>query len=575
MKMILGCFVTLILVLSTGSLYAQIQGQPLIDSLLKELPRQKEDTNKVNLLDAIANAFGESYPDESIKYDEKEIELSEKINWKKGMGEGYAHLADDYRAKDSFSLALRLMLKSIDIFEQLDNKQYIAHEQLNIADLYQSKRLFDTALRYYEKALMIYDTLNDREAHAYMLLCIGNIHMLRLRYHDALTYCYQVLKTAESFSPARAKMYIAATEGVMGKAYLGIAQDTTGAVRSYGGKMASLDSAIKYLERGIAGDEAGGDIGNVINFSSALADAWVAAGNYKKAFETIEHMHVLQDSVTQKTAREDRSVREMFNEMNESKVRLEDKQLQTEKRNRVLLVAGIGLLLLLVVFILRNYNNQLRSNKVISKEKKRSEDLLLNILPAEVAEELKSTGASEARQFNDVTVLFTDFVSFTETSERLTPKELVKELDNCFKAFDEITSKYQIEKIKTIGDAYLAVCGLPVTNPRHAEHTVAAAKEINAFMDDRYLKFGNGTFRIRIGIHSGSVVAGIVGVKKFAYDIWGDTVNTAARMEQNSEAGKINISEATYELVKEKFSCEYRGEIEAKGKGAMKMYYVI
>jgi len=171
-------------------------------------------------------------------------------------------------------------------------------------------------------------------------------------------------------------------------------------------------------------------------------------------------------------------------------------------------------------------------------------------------------------------VLFTDFVRFTQVSERLSPKELVNELHVCFKAFDGIIGKYNIEKIKTIGDAYLAVCGLPKADPKHAENIVNAAKEIQAFMKERHAQLGDNTFQIRLGVHSGSVVAGIVGVKKFAYDIWGDTVNTAARMEQNSEAGKINISHTTYELIKDKFTCEYRGEIEAKNKGALKMYFV-
>ncbi len=207
-------------------------------------------------------------------------------------------------------------------------------------------------------------------------------------------------------------------------------------------------------------------------------------------------------------------------------------------------------------------------------QKKRSDTLLLNILPAEVAEELKETGSASAKLFDNVTVLFTDFVNFTNASERMSPQELIDELDTCFKAFDEITTRYKIEKIKTIGDAYLAVAGLPSPDPEHAEHSLRAAMEITAFMRERAAKPGNQTFEIRIGIHTGSVVAGIVGVKKFAYDIWGDTVNTAARMEQNSEAGKINISQTTCELVKDKFNCEYRGEIEAKGKGMMKMYYV-
>ncbi len=210
----------------------------------------------------------------------------------------------------------------------------------------------------------------------------------------------------------------------------------------------------------------------------------------------------------------------------------------------------------------------------VENEKRRSDELLFNILPKEVAEELKDTGTSQARHFDNVTVLFTDFISFTSTSERMSPQGLIDELHTCFQAFDEITSKHDIEKIKTIGDAYLAVAGLPIADPKHAENAVLAAIDISNFMRERVAKLGKDTFHIRIGIHSGSVVAGIVGVKKFAYDIWGDTVNTAARMEQSCESGKINISQTTYELVKNTIPCTYRGEIHAKGKGHLKMYYV-
>jgi adenylate cyclase len=215
-----------------------------------------------------------------------------------------------------------------------------------------------------------------------------------------------------------------------------------------------------------------------------------------------------------------------------------------------------------------------KQHEELKIEKKKSDDLLLNILPEEIAEELKETGHSEARFFNNVTVLFTDFVNFTAAGERMTPQELVDELHTCFKTFDEIISKYHIEKIKTIGDAYLAVCGLPMPVAEHAANVVRAALEIKQFMADRKQLLKDKVFEVRIGIHSGSVVAGIVGVKKFAYDIWGDTVNTAARMEQNSEAGKINISQTTYELVKDQFICAYRGEINAKNKGELSMYFV-
>jgi class 3 adenylate cyclase len=210
----------------------------------------------------------------------------------------------------------------------------------------------------------------------------------------------------------------------------------------------------------------------------------------------------------------------------------------------------------------------------LKAEKKKSDDLLLNILPEEIAEELKNKGTSEAKYFDHVSVLFTDFVDFTKAGERMTPQELVDELHTCFKAFDEICAKYNIEKIKTIGDAYLAVCGLPIAQPDHALNVTKAAIEIRQFIAARRQQMPEKSFNIRIGIHSGAVVAGIVGVKKFAYDIWGDTVNTGARMEQNSEPGKINISESTYQLVKDKFNCTFRGQISAKNKGELNMYFV-
>lgn len=214
-----------------------------------------------------------------------------------------------------------------------------------------------------------------------------------------------------------------------------------------------------------------------------------------------------------------------------------------------------------------------QQKKLVEAEKQKSDELLLNILPAEVAEELKHNGKTKAQYYNEVSVLFTDFVNFTQISEELGPEELLAELNTCFTAFDNIMEQYGLEKIKTIGDAYLAVSGLPQANPEHAANAVKAGLDIIEYMQERKQVIPNG-FDIRIGINSGPLVAGIVGIKKFAYDIWGDTVNTAARMEQSGEAGKVNISDHTFQLVKETFICVHRGKIKAKNKGDMDMYFV-
>ncbi|MBP6730468.1 MAG: hypothetical protein KA149_00325 [Chitinophagales bacterium] len=308
-----------------------------------------------------------------------------------------------------------------------------------------------------------------------------------------------------------------------------------------------------------------------------LEDDAKEKGNYKQAYfyktrlaalndsaETLGALNVYESIQTKNNYEEKLT---SYEHEAEQKEQAAAHKLQRQK-NIALMAASILALLLLFSVI------QFRNNQKLKEERDRSESLLLNILPAEVAEELKDKGSADAKLFNDVTVLFTDFKSFTTVSEQLSPQQLVDELHACFSAFDRIMAKHQIEKIKTVGDAYLAVSGLPVPTPTHAQDVIKAAVEIREFIKQRRGEKGDLTFDIRIGVHSGSVVAGIVGIKKFAYDIWGDAVNTAARMEQNSEPGRINISESTYALINDEFTCDYRGEIAAKNKGKLKMYFV-
>ncbi|MEL7251432.1 MAG: adenylate/guanylate cyclase domain-containing protein [Bacteroidota bacterium] len=255
------------------------------------------------------------------------------------------------------------------------------------------------------------------------------------------------------------------------------------------------------------------------------------------------------------------------------------------QENYLFAAAGVaGILLLLALLLYSRFAAKRRAaksleekNQQIEEERQRSDELLLNILPAPIAEELKLKGKAQARQYQEATVLFSDFKNFTSIAEQLSPEELVEELDKCFKAFDFIISQHEdIEKIKTIGDAYMCASGL---NDRKGlpNNMIKAALEMQAFLEEQKqerIRLGKPYFEARIGVHTGPVVAGVVGVKKFAYDIWGDTVNTAARVEANSEPGKVNISETTYNLIKYAFQCTHRGKVEAKNKGLLDMYYV-
>ncbi|MEM7180535.1 MAG: adenylate/guanylate cyclase domain-containing protein [Spirochaetota bacterium] len=219
----------------------------------------------------------------------------------------------------------------------------------------------------------------------------------------------------------------------------------------------------------------------------------------------------------------------------------------------------------------------LQRTEELKKEKNKSDSLLLNILPEEIVSELKEKGSTKPVLYDSVSVIFTDFKGFTNIAEKLSPRELVKELDACFGQFDKIIERSNLEKLKTIGDSYMCAGGIPKANKTHAVDCVLAALEIQNFMNTmKQLKQQQGLeyWEIRLGIHSGPLVAGVIGEKKFAYDVWGDTVNTASRMESSGTPGKINISGFTYGIVKELFACEYRGKVNAKNKGEVDMYYV-
>lgn len=256
--------------------------------------------------------------------------------------------------------------------------------------------------------------------------------------------------------------------------------------------------------------------------------------------------------------------------------------LQKSQRNFLLTLAGL-ITLLAIGFVLRykqsqNHNKLLEAkNKIIVAEKKRSDELLLNILPAVVAMELKETGVAKAKKYDQATVLFTDFQDFSIIAKSLSPEQLVFELDFHFKAFDDIIGKYKLEKIKTIGDAYMCVGGLPEERMGNAKTVIEAALEIQDFLSDLKIerkKSNKSFFEARIGIHTGPLVAGVVGSKKFAYDIWGDTVNVASRLEAKGEVGKVNISSATYSLVEKEFQFENRGKLPIKNLGEVGMYFV-
>lgn len=308
-----------------------------------------------------------------------------------------------------------------------------------------------------------------------------------------------------------------------------------------------------------------------VRISEALIHVYDYLEKYKKAIAQVQDMLQWKDSLKNSEAEQTMRILEDRQniQLQNSRIELLTSQKENDKKIRFALIALAVVLLVLAV-------NSYQKFKLKKDSERKMDELLLNILPSEVAEELKTKGKATSRLFPSVTVMFVDIVDFTKMSERLSPETLVADLHHLFTGFDVISARHKLEKIKTLGDAYLCAGGVPVENETHAFDTIAAAREMLEFIAAyNQEKSQSEQLQVRIGIHSGPVVAGIVGIKKFAFDIWGDTVNIAARMEQSGEPGRINISGTTFSIVQHMVSCSSRGKVSAKNKGEISMYYVV
>lgn len=471
-----------------------------------------------------------------------------------------------YNKPSTRDKAIGYFLRALPMSEALKNKDAVGTITVNIGELYLLKQNYDSALIYFDKSLKAYKgsgnvpyTLND----------IGKVYQQKKDYTTAIQYHQQALDIATKLD---AKVDISQSLIGMGDTYR--AQGNLSEAINY---YLQAETILRTLTR------ANYDLENTYK---GLAAAYAGLSDFKNAFKYEVLFTGTKDSLYNlDIAKKLSSLQFNFDlQKKQSQIDLLKKEqlvqqldLRRQKLAKNALMIGLALLTLIAIILYRNYRHKIKTNKLLDAQKLKIEQLLLNILPAEVAEELQKTGNATPRYYKLASVLFTDFKGFTKLAENLTPQEVISELDEFFMAFDDIVDKYGLEKIKTIGDSYMCAGGIPSEDEEHPMNIVKAGLEMQQFIIKRNkerAQMNLPEWNIRIGINTGQLVAGVVGKKKYAYDIWGSTVNVASRMESNGEPGRVNISAATYELVKDKYDCTYRGKVFAKNIGEVDMYFV-
>lgn len=502
----------------------------------------------------------------AIDFHLRALKIGEELNDSLRIGTALNGIGSVYNNKDDTrDKALEYFLRALPIFRKINYEAGEGTVSMNIGEIYKKKRLYDSAIVYLDESLEVYHGTIDA---TFPLNLLGEIYVEQGDFEQGLMYHNRALEIARKLD---GKLEI--TQSLLG-------------IASVQNKQGNYKVSLEFYRQAAA-------IAKEIDAKQQLKDAYAGlarvyakTGDFRKAYTYDTLYSSIKDTLYLVDDDKKNQLLQFNFDLGKKEAEIDlltkDQALKeaTIQRQKIVNYAAVitGFLLILVVAGFYNrYRYVRKTNKIIKDERDRSQDLLLNILPEETARELETNGYAKTRFYDNVTVLFTDFKGFSTIAGNLTPIQLVAELNDYFMAFDEIMGKYNLEKIKTIGDAYMCAGGIPTVNDTHPLDAVNAALAMQAYMDKRQREknlTGVAGWELRIGIHTGPVVAGVVGKKKYAYDIWGDTVNIASRMESNGEPGKVNISASTYHLISEHYQCLYRGKISAKNIGDIDMYFV-
>ena len=536
---------------------------------LKMFEELKDDIGIANLLNNIAAIYVNQGDDtRGLEYGLRSLKLSEKAGDKLRILSALNTIGTIYfNKKDTADKvkALSYMISALPLCEAIGNKDALGIISENIGEIYLTINQPEKALPYLERSIQ---ALGDAANSSVAYNSIGKLYLKKGDYNQALSYHNKALSIAEK---AKSPRHIEQTLRDMANLYATKKDFTT---------------ALNYYDRSrVIAEELKG-VSDLQDIYSGMALSYSNTHDYKNAFKYQEMLGKINDTIY--TIDKDKKLGalqfefDLEKKQNEINLLTKDKDLQIVKTQRQkfaknAFLIGLVLTFIIAILIYRSYRDKVKTHIIVDRQKNEIEHLLLNVLPKEVAKELQLTGRATPRHYQSVAVMFTDFRGFTLLTDHMSPDELVAELDACFNAFDEIIAKHNLEKIKTIGDSYMCASGIPVEDDMYVLKIVKAGLEIQEYItrnNVRRLENGQEPWYLRIGIHVGPVVAGVVGKMKYAYDIWGSTVNIASRMESNGEPGKVNISSATYELIKDYYACSHRGKISAKNVGEIDMYFI-
>lgn len=590
--------------------------------LAKHLQWQENIAEALNYIAIIYDIKGDYL--KTIQFYQKSLSIREKIGNNTQLAIIYNNLGIYYNSMGNIAKAIEYYNKAISIHEVDKNENEKAIVLINIANILFNNNNLKSSMEYCKKAIVLFQKSNNKEGLSTCYAIYGDVMAEKGKHSTAIDYfkkAYHLNKINENqhgIANNLLSMGLIYSEYEQGSKALSHISKALSIFNKLGNKNGSSKTYFilakllfeenektiskVYAEKSFSLAQQSGYKHIIGSSAEFLAKLYQENGNSKEALKMLnvqieieEQLNSIENkkSITKiklDKEHEAKALQFMLDKKRKQKIAIKEKErIQLASRS----IKGGTILFLLYAFIII-YRLLLvrKQKKVITKQKdslelqsnkldnahKENQALLHNILPEKTAIELiENNGKVLPKQYEQVTILFTDFKGFTKIAENLSAEDLVNDLGILFEKFDKIVEEHNVEKIKTIGDAYMCAGGVPeknTTNPLDVtKASLAIQKEMLNFNAERN-KIGKQTWEIRIGIHTGPVITGVVGKSKFAYDLWGDAVNTASRLESAGEVGKINLSKETYELIKDHFKCEYRGKIEVKNKGKIDMYFL-